>query len=151
MFLFYTVSSRLLSVLYIVVYICQSQSPNSSHLHLPPLVSSSVSLFALQISSSMLTLGFPGAASCKEPACQCRWHNERHKEGSIPGLRRFPGGGHGTPLQDSCLENPTDRGAWQATVHKHKESDITEQLSTYSFRMLRPLPKMGHAWYPVFW
>ena len=36
---------------------------------------------------------------------------------SIPGLRRSPGGGSGNPLQGSCLENPTDRGAWQATVH----------------------------------
>ena len=37
--------------------------------------------------------------------------------GSIPGLRRFPGGGHGNPLQYSCLKSPTDRGAWKATVH----------------------------------
>ena len=37
--------------------------------------------------------------------------------GSIPGLGRSPGGGHGNPLQYSCLENPMDRGAWQATVH----------------------------------
>ena len=37
--------------------------------------------------------------------------------GSIPGLGRSPGGGHGHPLQYSCLENPMDRGAWRATVH----------------------------------
>ena len=37
--------------------------------------------------------------------------------GSIPGLGRFPGGGHGNPLQYSCLENLMDRGAWWATVH----------------------------------
>ena len=37
--------------------------------------------------------------------------------GSIPGLGRSPGGGHGHPLQYSCLENPMDRGAWKATVH----------------------------------
>ena len=37
--------------------------------------------------------------------------------GSIPGLARSPGEGHGTPLQYSCLENPMDRGAWWATVH----------------------------------
>ena len=35
---------------------------------------------------------------------------------SIPGLGRFLGDGHGNPLQYSCLENPMDRGAWQATV-----------------------------------
>ena len=37
--------------------------------------------------------------------------------GSIPGSRRSPGEGKGNPLQSSCLENPTDRGAWWATVH----------------------------------
>ena len=34
----------------------------------------------------------------------------------IPGSGRSPGGGHGNPLQSSCLENPTDRGAWWAAV-----------------------------------
>ena len=37
--------------------------------------------------------------------------------GLIPGLGRFPGGGNGNPLQYSSLENPMNRGAWQATVH----------------------------------
>ena len=37
---------------------------------------------------------------------------------STPGLGKSPGGGHGNPLQDSCLETPLDRGAWQATVHR---------------------------------
>ena len=37
--------------------------------------------------------------------------------GSIPGLGRSPGGGHGNPLQYSCLQNPMDRRAWRATVH----------------------------------
>ena len=38
--------------------------------------------------------------------------------GSIPGLGRSPGGGHGNPLQYSCLENLMDRGAWQAMDHR---------------------------------
>jgi len=42
--------------------------------------------------------------------------------GSIPGLGRFPGKGHGYSLQYSCLENPMDRGAWHATVHGIAES-----------------------------
>ena len=42
--------------------------------------------------------------------------------GSIPGLGRSPGGGNGNPLQDSCLENPMDRGAWWAAVHGVEES-----------------------------
>ena len=40
----------------------------------------------------------------------------------IPGLRRLPGGGHGNPLQHSCLEDPMKRGAWQATVHQVTKS-----------------------------
>ena len=37
--------------------------------------------------------------------------------GSIPGLGRSPGGGHGNPLQYSCQEHPMDRGVWQAATH----------------------------------
>ena len=48
--------------------------------------------------------------------------------GLIPGLGRSPRRGHGNPLQYSCLENPMDRGAWQATVHRVSvsELDMTE-------------------------
>ena len=42
--------------------------------------------------------------------------------GSIPGWGRFPGEGNSNPLQYSCLENPMDRGAWQATVHGVEKS-----------------------------
>ena len=45
---------------------------------------------------------------------------------SVPGSGRSPGGGCGHPLQYSCLENPMDRGAWQAMVHSVAESDMTE-------------------------
>ena len=44
--------------------------------------------------------------------------------GSIPGSGRPPGGGHGSPLQYSYLENPMDRGAWQAAVHGTTKSRI---------------------------
>ena len=45
---------------------------------------------------------------------------------SIPGSGRTPGGEHGNPLQYSCLENPMDRGAWQAMVPRvAKESGMT--------------------------
>ena len=46
--------------------------------------------------------------------------------GSIPGSGRSLGEGHGNPLQDSCLENPVDRGAQRTTVHRVAESDMTE-------------------------
>ena len=40
----------------------------------------------------------------------------------IPGSGSSPGGGHGNPLYDSCLENPMDRGAWWASVHRFTQS-----------------------------
>ena len=49
--------------------------------------------------------------------------------GSIPGSGRFPGGGHGNPLQYACLENPMDRGAYVSASYSprgRKESDMTE-------------------------
>ena len=49
----------------------------------------------------------PGGASGKESVCNSR---DRGDLGSIPGWRKSPGGGHGDPLQYSCLENPVDRG-----------------------------------------
>ena len=51
--------------------------------------------------------------------------------GSIAELGRSPGGGHGNPLQYSCLENPLDRGAWQVTVHRFAKSwTQLKQLTT---------------------
>ena len=52
----------------------------------------------------------------------------------IPGWRRSPGEGNGNPLQYSCLENPMDRGGWQATVYRvlktpTRLSDFTEESS----------------------
>ena len=51
--------------------------------------------------------------------------------GLIPGLGSSPGEGNGNPLQYSCLENPMDRGAWRATVHRVAKSQTRlKQLST---------------------
>ena len=55
--------------------------------------------------------GYPDTLNDKESACNAG------DLSSISGLGRFPGDWHGNPLQYSCLENPIDRGAWQATVH----------------------------------
>ena len=56
-------------------------------------------------------LGFPGGSDSKESACNAE------DPGLIPGSGRCPGEGNGYPLQYSCLENPRDREASQATVH----------------------------------
>ena len=59
---------------------------------------------------------------------------------SVPGLGRSPGGGHGNPLQNSCLENLLDRGAWRATVHsvvkRHKRSNLAPKHTTFSKRKI---------------
>ena len=60
--------------------------------------------------------GFPHCSVNKEPACKAG------DPGSIPGLRRTPEEGNDNPLQYSCLENPMDREAWQATVHRVSQS-----------------------------
>ena len=68
----------------------------------------------------MICPGFPGVSVVKNPPVNAG------DLGLIPGLGRSSGEGNGNPLQYSCLENPTDRGAWQATVYEvEKESDTT--------------------------
>ena len=52
---------------------------------------------------------------------------------SIPGLGRSPGGGHGNPLQYSCLENPMDRGDWWVVVHGVRKS--WTQLKQFSMHV----------------
>ena len=53
--------------------------------------------------------------------------------GSIPGSGRSPGEGNGNPLQYYCLENPMDRGAWQATVHGVAKSQTGLSNFTFTF------------------
>ena len=55
--------------------------------------------------------------------------------GSISGSGRSPGGGNGTPLQYSCLENPMDRGAWWATVHTVAQSWTRLSSQAYHSRL----------------
>ena len=66
---------------------------------------------AKELQGNPRELGFPCTSVSKEPACNAG------DRGSIPGLERSPGEEDGNPLQYACLENPMDRGAWQATVH----------------------------------
>ena len=69
----------------------------------------------------------PRWLSGKESTCQCK--DTVHGYDSWVG--RSPGGEHGNPPQYSCLENPMERGAWQAIVQRVIESDMTEWLSTH--------------------
>ena len=71
--------------------------------------------------------------------------------GSIPGLGRFPGEGHGNLLQYSCLENPMDRGAWWAIVHgaikqkRKKEKNLCgSSQPVRSFRRAETPQKLGY-------
>ena len=77
-------------------------------------VSLKESLFQNSQEVSVSEAHFQGGANGKEPACQCR---RCRRSGFDPGSGRSPGGGHGNPLQYSCLENHRDREAWQPTVH----------------------------------
>ena len=68
-------------------------------------------------------ISFPGGSVVKNPPANA---GDIRDVGSIPGSRRFPGKGNGNPLHYSCLENPMDREAWWAKVHRViKESDTT--------------------------
>ena len=70
--------------------------------------------------SISLSMGFPGSSAGKEST------GSVGDLGLILGLERSPGEGNGNPLQYSCLGNPTDRGAWCATVHGvAKDLDMT--------------------------
>ena len=72
------------------------------------------------LNSFVCLMGFPGGSDSKESTCNVGDLD------LIPGLGRSPGGGQVNPLQYSCLENPMDRGAWQAMVHSVAESGTTE-------------------------
>ena len=68
-------------------------------------------------------MGFPGGSDGKKSACNTG------DAASTPGWGRSPDEGHGDPLLYSCLENPVDRGAWQATVHGVTKSQTHFHIS----------------------
>ena len=80
---------------------------------------SSVTQLCLSLCDPTIEWGVPGGSDGKESTCNVG------DPGLIPGLGRFPGGGHGSPLQYSCLENSMDCIVYGGL----KESDMTEQLS----------------------
>ena len=96
-------------------------------------------MFALRIQASQVAL------LVKNPPANA---GDTRDADSIPGSGRSPGVGNGTPLQYSCLENPTDRGAWWATVQEVTKSQTG--LSTHTqlanvdvlFTLINPPPKV---------
>ena len=92
----------------------------------------------MQASYRILTLFitsrvFPGDASVKNPPANAGHGRDM---GSIPGSGRSPGGEPSNPLQYSCLENPTDRGAWRAIVHRVTKSQMRLKLLSMHISLL---------------
>jgi len=83
--------------------------------------------FSTIIILSNVWRGFPGGSDGKESACNVG------DPSSNPGLGRSPGEGNGNPLQYSCLENPKDKEAWQATVHGVAKKSDTTKWWTFHF------------------
>ena len=73
-------------------------------------------LTKLKFRNTLKYMGFPGGSDGKESACNPR------DLCSVPRLGIPSGGGHGSPLQYFCLENPMDRGVWWTTVHGVQKS-----------------------------
>ena len=89
--------------------------------YLPPVLSNRFSEGRHEVSFILAQVyspggGFPGGSNNKESACNAG------DMGSILGSGKSSGGGYGNPLQYSCLENPMDKGAWWATVHRVTKS-----------------------------
>ena len=89
-----------------------------------------------------IIISYADGSSGKESTCKAKHAGD---PGSIPGLGRSPGEGNGNPLQDYCLENPMDRGAWWAAVHgvaksRTRLSDFTSLLHTDLSRLKQRWP-----------
>ena len=83
----------------------------------------------LYLKENYRDLGHPRRLNVKNPLANAGGMS------SISGSSRSTEEGHGNPLQYSCLENPMDRGAWRATVHRvTKELGMTEQLNNKNVR-----------------
>ena len=74
-----------------------------------------------------IILGFPAGSDSKESAFNAE------DQALTPGSERSPGEGNGYPLQYSCLENPMDRGAWQAIAHGFTKSWTQLSDNTFTF------------------
>ena len=98
--------------------------------------------------SAMFPCQFGGVCVC---VCVCIYiYIYVRDTGSIHGSGRSPGEGHGNPLQCSCLENPMDQGAWQATVHRVAKSQTQLKLSIALDlqKICRYITEFPHMLYP---
>ena len=101
-----------------------------SHFSVLSLLKSSDYLVESLVKGTIATGASQVTLVVKNPPANAR---DIRDEGSIPGSGRPPGGGQGNPLQCSCLENPTDRGDWWATVHRVAQSwTQLKRLSTHT-------------------
>ena len=82
---------------------------------------------------------FPGGQLVRNPPASAR---DRRDSGVMPGSGRSPGGGNGNSLQYSCLENPMDREAWQATVHGVAKSQSRLNTHTHT-NLIRVSTELG--------
>ena len=84
---------------------------------------------ALRLSLLVIVLNMYGTSLVSQWERICpQSRSRRSHQFLIPGSGRSPGRGHGNPFQYSCLENPMERGAWRATVHRVAELDTTEAM-----------------------
>ena len=115
----------------------QARSPNPRHCHKAPNREKTEVLGSV-VTTAGLWGQHPSPGSAPSSIALLRdVHYRSYGPGSIPGSGRSPGEGNGNPLQYSCLENPMDGGAWQATVHgvaksRTRRSDFTS-LSLFSW------------------
>ena len=82
--------------------------------------------------ASLAARGFPGGSVVKNLST---YAGDAEDTDSVPGWGRSPGGGHGTPLQDSFLGNPMDGGAWWAAVHGVAEGRTRLSDFTFTFHL----------------
>ena len=93
------------------------QKPNYAHSKNLTFIKSKFGINIL--ANPMLKKGFPGGTVVRNPPINA---GDIRDAGLISGSGRSLGGGYGNPLQHSCPENPMDRGAWQAIVHRVAKS-----------------------------
>ena len=117
---------------------------SENRLHIHPYLSQTLRLLA----GAKMALGYPGSTMVKKLPAKA-WVAE--DTGLILWLGRSPGVGNGNPFQYSCLKNPTDRGAWQASSMGLESEDMTEWLSMQAKWLHSPCWKSCASHFPISW